>query len=56
MNKQELRREQGRRSVFVGCQFCGETEKTLRNYGTGKICPVCWRKKQTVSGSDTRKE
>lgn len=55
MDKRELRREQARRVVFVGCQFCGETNKTLRNYGAGKICPACL-KKRAVSNSGARKE
>lgn len=33
------------RAVFVGCQFCGETDAPLRNYGAGKICPSCLKKK-----------
>lgn len=32
--------------VFIGCQFCGETDKTLRNYGNGKICPECLKRKK----------
>ena len=44
MNK-NLRQDHARRVRFVGCQFCGETDKTLRNYGTGKICPSCMEKK-----------
>lgn len=43
------------RVVFVGCRFCGVTDQPLRNYGTGKICPACL-KKRAVSNSDTRKE
>lgn len=42
--------------VFIGCQFCGETDKTLRNYGNGKICPECLKRKKLVSESDTGKE
>jgi hypothetical protein len=42
--------------VFVGCQFCGATDKPLRNYGTGKICPACLKRKQAVSKLDTGKE
>lgn len=56
MSEQHSRRKRIPRAVFVGCQFCGETDKTLRNYGTGKICPVCLKKKQAVSNLDTRKE
>lgn len=43
------------RAVFVGCQFCGETDKPLRNYGDGKICPRCLKKKN-VPESGTGKE
>ena len=55
MNKKDFRRKQDMRVVFVGCQFCGMTDKPLRNYGTGKICPECL-KKRTVSESGTGKE
>lgn len=55
MNKQDLRRQQAMRAVFVGCQFCGVTDRTLRNYGGRKICPDCL-KKRNVSDSDTRRE
>lgn len=55
MNKKDLRRKQAMRVVFVGCQVCGVTDRPLRNYGTGKICPECL-KKRAVSNSDTRKE
>lgn len=55
MNKRDLRRKQAMRVVFVGCQFCGVTDRPLRNYGAGKICPECL-KKRAVSNSDTRKE
>lgn len=44
MNKKELHRKQAMRVVFVGCQFCGVTDRPLRNYGTGKICPECLKK------------
>lgn len=48
MNKQELRRQQAMqqamRVVFVGCQFCGATDRPLRNFGAGKICPECMKK------------
>ena len=49
----ERREAQARRVVFVGCQFCGETDKTLRNHGDGKICPRCL-KRQTVPDSGTK--
>ena len=55
MNKKYLRRKQAMRVVFVGCKVCGVTDRPLRNYGTGKICPECL-KKRAVSNSDTRKE
>lgn len=55
MNKRDIRRKQAMRVVFVGCQFCGVTDRPLRNYGAGKICPECL-KKRAVSNSDTRKE
>lgn len=44
MNKQGLRRQQAMRVIFVGCQFCGATDRPLRNFGTGKICPECMKK------------
>lgn len=44
------------RVVFIGCQFCGETNKTLRNWGNGKICPECLKRKGAVPDSGTRKE
>lgn len=55
MNRQELRELQARRAVFVGCQFCGETDKPLRNYEGRKICPDCL-KKRNVPNSGTGKE
>lgn len=55
MNKRELRKMQASRVVFVGCQFCGETDKPLRNYAGGKICPECL-KKRNVPNSGTGKE
>ena len=55
MNKRDLRQSQAVRVVFVGCQFCGVTDRPLRNYGTGKICPACL-KKRGVPESGTRKE
>ncbi len=56
MDKQEKQREQARRVVFVGCQICGATDRTLRNYGDGKICSICLERKQrAVSKMDTRK-
>ncbi len=57
MNKQEQRRELARRIVFVGCQVCGATDRPLRNYEGGKICPICLaRKQREVSKLDTGKE
>lgn len=57
MNKRERRIEQARRIVFVGCQICGATDRTLRNYGDGKICPVCLaRKQREMFNLDTGKE
>ncbi|MCI9402211.1 MAG: hypothetical protein HFF04_00870 [Oscillospiraceae bacterium] len=54
MNKQR-RLELASRIVFVGCQICGTTDRTLRNYQGGKICPVCLtRKQREVSNLDTR--
>ena len=55
MNRRQLRQAAARRAVFVGCQFCGETDRPLRNYGAGKICPECLKRK-AVSESDTGKE
>ena len=55
MNKRELRKLQVRRAVFVGCRFCGETDKPLRNYAGGKICPDCL-KRRSVPNSGTKEE
>lgn len=56
MNKQK-RLELASRIVFVGCQVCGATDRTLRNYQGSKICPACLaRKERAVSNSGTRKE
>lgn len=55
MNKRELRKLQARRVAFVGCQFCGETDKPLRNYEGRKICLDCL-KKRNVPNSGTGKE
>lgn len=56
MNKQRRRALAGR-IVFVGCQICGATDRTLRNYQGGKICPACLaRKQREVSKLDTGKE
>lgn len=55
MNK-ETKRTLAARIAFVGCQFCGETDMTLRNYGTGKICPRCLKARSAVPNSDTGKE
>lgn len=43
MNK-KLRQERVRRIRFVGCKFCGETNKPLRNFGDVKICTSCMAK------------
>ena len=56
MDRRQLRQSMAGRVVFIGCQFCGETDKTLRNYGSGKICPECLKRKGAVSSSDTGKE
>lgn len=56
MGRKQLRQAMAGRVVFVGCQFCGETNKPLRNYGTGKICPACLKRKGPVPSSGTRKE
>lgn len=55
MNRKQQRQALASRVVFVGCQFCGATDKTLRNYGDGKICPECLKRKKTVSNSGTGK-
>lgn len=55
MGKREMRRQMAGRAVFVGCQFCGETDKPLRNYAGRKICPDCL-KKQPVPNSGTKEE
>lgn len=56
MDRKQLRQAMASRVVFVGCQFCGETNKTLRNWGNGKICPKCMKRKGAVPNSGTRKE
>lgn len=56
MDRKQLRQVLARRTVFIGCQFCGETDRTLRNYGSGKICPECLKRKGAMSNSDTGKE
>lgn len=43
------------RAIFVGCQFCGETDRPLRNYGAGKICRECLKRKGAVPNSGTGK-
>lgn len=43
------------RVIFVGCQFCGETDKPLRNFEGKKICPECLKQKM-VPKSGTGKE
>ena len=48
MNRKSMRQAMSGRVVFIGCQFCGKTDKPLRNYFTGKICPRCLRKKQEI--------
>lgn len=44
MKKRE-RKLLGNRAFFVGCQFCGETDKPLRSFEGKKICPECSKKK-----------
>lgn len=56
MDRKQLRQALVRQVVFIGCQFCGETDKTLRNYGNGKICPECLKRKGPVPNLGTRKE
>ena len=56
MDRKQMRQDIASRVVFVGCQFCGETNKTLRNWGNGKICPECLKRKGPVPNSGTRKE
>ena len=56
MNRKFVRQALASRAVFIGCQFCGETDKTLRNYGSGKICPECLKRRVQVPKSGTRKE
>lgn len=56
MSRKQLWQAMARRAVFVGCQFCGETDKPLRNYGSGKICPECLKRQGAVPESGTRKE
>lgn len=56
MDRKRLRQAQIGWSVFIGCQFCGETNKTLRNYGGGKICPKCLMRKSVVPNSGIGKE
>lgn len=55
MDKRDLRRKRAMRVVFAGCQFCGATDRPLRNYSTGKICPECLKRRE-VPNLDTRKE
>lgn len=55
MGKRQLKRDLAGRMRFVGCQFCGETDRPLRNYCGGKICPACLAKRK-VSDLGTRKE
>lgn len=55
MHNKSTRRALAQRVVFVGCQFCGETDKPLRNYAGGKICPACMKKKN-VPKSGTGKD
>lgn len=56
MDRKQMRQAMASRIVFVGCQFCGETNKTLRNFGNGKICPECLKRERAVPKSGTRKE
>ena len=56
MGRKQLRQAMVSRTVFIGCQFCGETDKTLRNWSNGKICPKCLKRQEAVSNSGTRKE
>ena len=56
MDRKQLRQAMVGRAVFVGCQFCGETNKTLRNWSSGKICPECLKRKGVVPNSGTGKE
>lgn len=56
MNRKYKRQAMAGRMVFVGCQFCGETNKTLRNWSNGKICPECLKRRGPVPDSGTRKE
>ena len=55
MGRKQLRQAMVSRVVFIGCQFCGETDKPLRNYGSRKICPECLKRKGAVPNSGTRK-
>ena len=56
MTRKQQKREQAGRAIFVGCQFCGATDRTLRNYGNGKICQACVALKQLdVPNSGTGK-
>lgn len=54
--RKHSRQAMARRAVYVGCQFCGETDKPLRNYGSGKICPTCLKRQGAVPELGTRKE
>ena len=56
MDRKQLRQALASRTVFIGCQFCGETDKTLRNWGNGKICTECLKRKGAVPNSGTREE
>ena len=56
MGRKQLRQTLASRAVFIGCQFCGETDKTLRNWSNGKICPKCLKRKGPVPNLGTRKE
>ena len=56
MDRKQQRQAIAGRAVFIGCQFCGETNKTLRNWGNRKICPECLKRKGSVPESGTRKE
>lgn len=47
MGRKQLRQALASRAVFIGCQFCGETNKTLQNWSNGKICPECLKRKKS---------
>ena len=55
MGSRRLRRVLSGRAVFVGCKYCGETDRPLRNCEGVKICPECLEKRK-VSKSDIGKD